>query len=419
MYGRHQREDASVLAAGEKNGGEPMKVAAKDNYDRNLDTQKHLERIQQKQEDHVQKAEMELEATKELYRGRRQEVEKDQGDTLQKLRLEKDLEIVEESDRKTQKLEELRKSVEESQKIVSAEKEQLTTHHHENLADLDSVQDNNIQQKMTETYDIARKLKVKSQANIQTLEGKTHQEINKQASTANAKIMGNQRIYDHKVENMQKAQKSTISDSEFVQVRTVAKMEMEQLKEKQQLDYQHKYELGERGKVYTKDFTAQEKKHQEEMQQAQKAFEEKYKTLVESHQNVLQNVQVRLENELNSTISEHSRYRSSKEDKISDPFYQVSKVQAQVQDLEKEYLVQIPVPEYERESVHLTAKDRELSIAISRRFGDDIKTSTGDIYRSKKSESFSRIIPVKDIVDPAKVTQKYEDGILSFKIAKK
>jgi len=117
-----------------------MKVAAKDNYDRNLDTQKHLERIQQKQEDHVQKAEMELEATKELYRGRRQEVEKDQGDTLQKLRLEKDLEIVEESDRKTQKLEELRKSVEESQKIVSAEKEQLTTHHHENLADLDSVQ---------------------------------------------------------------------------------------------------------------------------------------------------------------------------------------------------------------------------------------------------------------------------------------
>jgi HSP20 family molecular chaperone IbpA len=130
-------------------------------------------------------------------------------------------------------------------------------------------------------------------------------------------------------------------------------------------------------------------------------------------------VQSRLENELNSTISEHSRYKSTKEDKIGDPFYQVSKVDAQIEDSGKEYIVKVPVPEYERENVHLTAKDRELSIAISRRFGEDIKTGTGDVYRSKKSENFSRIIPVKDIVDSAKVTQAYENGILSFKVAKK
>jgi HSP20 family molecular chaperone IbpA len=389
-------------------------AATIDNYDRNLDTQKHLERTQKKQDELVQKSEMELEASKEFYRGRQ-----DQGDRLQNLRLEKDLEIIQESDRKTQKLDELRKSIDETQKSVAIEKENILINNHEKLADIKKVQDGNIQDKMREARDLSRDLKNKSQLNIQAVEGKSRLEIGNQSKVANKKIINNQNVYDHKIENMVKNQESTLSDSEFVHARTMATMEMEQLKKKQHVDYKHKYEINEVQKNNEKDFIALNKKHEEEMKQSQKAFEEKYKNMVENHQDVLNLVQSRLENELNSTISSHARFRATKEDKITDPFYQVSKVDAQVEDLEKEYIVRIPIPEYERENVHLTAKERELNIAISRRFGEDVKAATGDIYRSKKSENFSRIIPVKEIVDSSKITQAYENGILSFKIAKK
>ena len=104
--------------------------------------------------------------------------------------------------------------------------------------------------------------------------------------------------------------------------------------------------------------------------------------------------------------------------KSDDQFYRIETLTPTVVENEKEYQVSLKVPEHEKENVHLSAHGRGVKMTLTRKFSDSIDQEDGSTSRSTRTELFSKEFPSKDILNPKVVSQKYEDGVLTYKISK-
>ena len=94
--------------------------------------------------------------------------------------------------------------------------------------------------------------------------------------------------------------------------------------------------------------------------------------------------------------------------KDQDPFYQLTKVEPKVSfnPQNKQYLVEISLPKHERESVNLTAYDREIKISMDRDFSFDKTNKKGTRNSLKRIESITSKIPVEHILDSKSIQKK-------------
>ena len=104
---------------------------------------------------------------------------------------------------------------------------------------------------------------------------------------------------------------------------------------------------------------------------------------------------------------------------MEDNFYHVNLLEPELVDNGKEYLLYLEVPPHEKESVHISARNRNIRLTLARRFEDEITNEDGTMDRSRKSEIFAKTIKTNDIIDHNSITQKYEDGHIIYKISKK
>ena len=83
--------------------------------------------------------------------------------------------------------------------------------------------------------------------------------------------------------------------------------------------------------------------------------------------------------------------------------------------LDKNYVVEIPVKEHEAKNIDFRAENRELRISMERRFESTLSEDGSD-DKVSKTESYISKIPVDNIIDPKTIEKSYTDGILKFKI---
>ena len=101
-----------------------------------------------------------------------------------------------------------------------------------------------------------------------------------------------------------------------------------------------------------------------------------------------------------------------------DQFYRIETLNPTIVDSPKDFLVSLAVPEHEKENVHLSVHGRNVKMTLTRKYSEFIEAKDGTIDKSNRNELFSKEFPSKDLLNQKQVVQKYEDGILTFKIQK-
>lgn len=147
-------------------------------------------------------------------------------------------------------------------------------------------------------------------------------------------------------------------------------------------------------------------------------FKIRYETMVKEHEHILGELKTNLMADMKKMLESTSAQKKSVADKMNDHFYRIETLTPAVTETEKELIVSLPVPEYEKENVHLSAHGRDLKLTLNRRYTDTMESTDGSTNRSTRNELFSKEFSTKDILNPKMITQKYEKGVLTFKIGK-
>lgn len=159
--------------------------------------------------------------------------------------------------------------------------------------------------------------------------------------------------------------------------------------------------------------------HQKDiMIQKQNDFKDHYKKMVKEHNEILSNLKTHFDSDVKKMVKQTSSQKQILEDKSEDSFYAVTTLEPNIIEDKKEILVSLKVPEHEKENVHLSVQGRGVKMTLSRKFTDSYKGEDGMTNRSTRNELFSKEFPSIDLLNPKLIDQKYENGILTYRIQK-
>lgn len=95
-----------------------------------------------------------------------------------------------------------------------------------------------------------------------------------------------------------------------------------------------------------------------------------------------------------------------------------SKVAVNVMEEDETYVLELAVPGYKKEDFSIKVEENVLTIASEKKVDDEVKSSKYT-RREFRYESFSRSFSLPEgLVDDAKISAEYVDGILNVKIPK-
>lgn len=152
--------------------------------------------------------------------------------------------------------------------------------------------------------------------------------------------------------------------------------------------------------------------------QKQSDFKIRYQNLVKEHNDLISELKTHFETDVKKMVEQTSSQKRIIANKSEDSFYRVDTLSPKISENEKEYMVSLTVPEHEKENVHLSVHGRNVKMTLTRRFSETYEEIDGSSNRSTKNELFSREFPCKDILNPKLVDQKYENGVLTYRIQK-
>jgi HSP20 family molecular chaperone IbpA len=159
--------------------------------------------------------------------------------------------------------------------------------------------------------------------------------------------------------------------------------------------------------------------HQADLiKQKQADFQIRYNQLCTEHDTVLNELTAKLNKTTAEAIAANVKDKKNLSEREDDPFYQIEMLKPTFSEDTKNYYVHLEVPPHEKEDVHLMAHGREIRLTMSKKYNASIEGEDGSQNRTAKTQLYSKEFPTKEIMNQKLISQKYEDGILSFKIGK-
>lgn len=160
-------------------------------------------------------------------------------------------------------------------------------------------------------------------------------------------------------------------------------------------------------------------KHQQNMvKQRTDDFRARYEKMVNEHESIIKELESKLAADMKKMVEKSANDKTLFINKLDDRFYQVEKLNPIVTETPDSVEVALEIPPHEKENFHLSAQGRNIKMTLSRKFTDTLTTPDGSLNKSTRSELFSKEVLTKDILNSNKITQKYDQGVLTYKIAK-
>ncbi len=159
--------------------------------------------------------------------------------------------------------------------------------------------------------------------------------------------------------------------------------------------------------------------HLQKVEQQRESFDRQFQKIITDHKQHLEMLKERTSTELNDVKLSHSTETDLTRNKMQDQFYHMRELEPQVYKLDNQYMVEIAVPEHEKDTISLNVQDRLLRLTYSRRFEDKVKDEFGNYSSSSRFETVKKEMQVPDLLNPHKVIRSYQDGkvIYSIKLA--
>ena len=141
------------------------------------------------------------------------------------------------------------------------------------------------------------------------------------------------------------------------------------------------------------------------------------KTVV-TNQNEILNQEQRAQKQLNDINISAATAIKATQSKQSDPFYKMRSFDANVAETDTDLIVNIKVPEHEKDTVRVTTKPGSVTVSGTRRYENKGKTEDGKSIATNSYQSYSETVPFKGSADANRMSRQYADGKLTVRIPK-
>lgn len=239
------------------------------------------------------------------------------------------------------------------------------------------------------------------------LEDKSRQELNALAFNYNQKNFISENEFQTKLREDMKTHQDLVNQSK------------EDFKKNIDLTTEKNKRLeNEKIRVQESELTFLDKYHKNLIEQQNADFKTRFEAMNKEHERILSDLKNKLNKDIQKITVANSKVKQNLENKSHDDFYKIEKLNPEISDAGKYLIITLNVPEHEKENVHLIAHNRELKLTLSKKFADIVEDDDGSTNRSSKTQLYSKEFKTADILNGKKITEKYEDGVLTFKIEK-
>ncbi len=381
--------------------------------------QAHLKKLNNQQKRLISVKEQEIQKVDDLYKAKKID-ERVQGQTeIEDLKIQRLKESEKVNLESQERLDTHKKMLQEGIQKMDIEKDRLNKFHKDRLSSVNLFNEDKYQSFYNDAQEKTDEVRQQTSDFVKDLSSNsdnTKRQLIHQ-SALESKAMQSKNALT--LEDQEKQHKSSVkkNDSQYKHV--------EELHHKEHLENvasqgrRNSIEFEQRKKIHLKKTHDKEAIHTETLKQKDEAFKLKFAAMESGHNQVLKNIKERFQNQINFLVGGLRKDKESIESKAKDPFYQISSLRLEVVEMPKDYLVQIQIPKHERDDVRLTAHDRMMTLSLTRSFSNKTQDIVGNIDKSSRSEVYSKTFNVSDILDSTKISQKYENGILTYKVAKR
>lgn len=317
-----------------------------------------------------------------------------------------------------QKLQSYKESLEKTEKNIAQAEIAYKKDHAEKMKGLKEQFANNVEDEFFRANDNQRSIQAQMKSAVSSVQNKSRNEQKNLESNARAYINALGVDYSNKIKNEELEYRSRLETDKLTHEETLRNQQSElknQLDKKMQ---QGKRLEMEKAQVQREELAYLENHHRDMLNQRTADFKVRYETLVKEHEAILNELQTNLDADMKKMIETTASQKKDVSAKLNDTFYRIETLNPSVLDAGKELIVSLKVPEYEKENVHLSAHGRNIKMTLNRRFTDTMEAGDGSINRSTRNELYSKEFATQDILNPKQIAQKYDKGVLTFRIAK-
>jgi HSP20 family molecular chaperone IbpA len=246
----------------------------------------------------------------------------------------------------------------------------------------------------------------------------TDLEIQHYRADMDAQLMDSAQDFGSRVLNNQDVQKEMLRRNDIKHASNVGRQRLDHKDSTSKLLMGQRNETESRVVLHKKKVETLEDHNKEQVKSKQTAFELKTQRMEKDHLNLLALMKDRFTTRLNDLKDSFSKKKQMVENKNSDPFYNVGKLSPTMKETPDSYIVSLKVPEHERENITISPRNRYIKITYHRKHSDRVEEQDGSSHTSKRTELMTKQFPTEAILNSKGVTQKYEDGVLKFKVLK-
>lgn len=395
-----------------------MKIAGRDQELQLKEQEDQYKKLNSSYEKKIRAREKEIKAVEELYDKKAQMASLEGEDQYIQALDRNSKRIVGVSKEFEDKIQSYKDRLRETQKKVETEEETLKSSEQSKITGLKKNLENNFQEKYqasveeqqyieNSTKNAIAEISSKSLNDRRAIESKAQFDINALSDDYGKKVMDTESNYRAKLENDLKKQKH-----EGTKQQEELKLNM--------LEETHKLtRLGtEKNRIQNDQMNLLEKHQQNMIKQKTDDFKARYEKLVVEHDTIIKDLEKELHADMKKMMEKSATEKKSVANKVDDHFYQIEKLAPVVVESPTDVEVSLEIPEHEKENFHLSAQGRNIKMTLSRKFSDSITAPDGSLNKSTRSELFSKDVTTKDLLNSNKITQKYENGLLTYKVLK-
>lgn len=276
-----------------------------------------------------------------------------------------------------------------------------------------------VSDRQSELEELSNEINTRANDQIKDIAQKSQYQLSDQTFKTQAKLDTLAHQHDLKVQDQARVYGQKEKDEALKYYQSSAMAQLQHQKEMSTQQLKNNVEFGQRQSIHQKQIENLEQFNSQKIRDQHESFKQKITALTQEQEMMLKNIDNKFKKEVEDLVAGHSNKKRDLASKLQDSFYHVSTIEPKLVETEKNYLISIALPEHEKDGARLTAHDRIVRLNFTRNFDDEFKDADGTIHKSKRSEVISKEFNVAEIVESKKITQKYENGLLTFVLPKK
>lgn len=317
-----------------------------------------------------------------------------------------------------EKLENIKKQIQETRDRLLTEEMTLKKNHGEKVRDLNAQHSLKARDIFENSQEELRDLNFNINKQVKEVQGGTQQTLSKIRHKSKMAIDKVAYENDLKVTATQNGQASALKRAEERFQMAQRQQELNHKNSLSELQLKNQNEFQTRERIH-KDRAKATAKHYNELIRSEKvAFEKKYKDLLVEHQTVLDRLKGQLDGQISQAVASKAKEYQALETRQADDFYHLMTLEPRLREDENAYYIDINAPAHEKENYNLTANKRRIKLSFNRRAEKRLDGPDGSFETSKQSQALTKEFKVAEIVDDRDVKVAYKDGVLSYRLPK-